>query len=234
MKDLRTLFDCTIHPHGGALLRSDGVAVGLVGGGAPNWDLLAPAEQAAVGDAYHRLLLALDAPLDVYQIDQPPALANEIRVMHERQSANPHPLQATVLGEMTEYLADLAHSSRSRAKQVVWAITVAPLGTGVASGLNLASLVRRPSAQRTASSATHNRPEAEGRALMLAQDKARHLASALHTLRSAQPPYLLSAEEIGRVLYRVADPVRAVRYELEGPLLDRLCRVVTVQRGGSR
>lgn len=185
MKDLRALFGCTIHPHGGALLRSDGVAVGLVGGGAPNWDLLSVAEQAAVGDAYHRLLLALDAPLDVYQIDQPPALAGELRTMRERQSANRNDAQSSILHEMAEYLADVADGSWSRAKQVVWAITVAPLGARSVSGINLVSVLRRPTTRRVVSVAREHRPEAEGRALMLAQDKARQLASALGALGSA-------------------------------------------------
>ena len=43
--------------------------------------------------------------------------------------------------------------------------------------------------------------------------------------RGGVPP--LEAEEIARLIYGLADPVRAQRYPLTGTLLDRVRRVVT-------
>src|SRR6266511_1947814 len=67
------------------VLRPDGVAVGIVSGGAPAWDLLSLAARAQIGSAYHRLLLSLDTPIDVYVVDQPPDLADEIATLLDRQ-----------------------------------------------------------------------------------------------------------------------------------------------------
>src|SRR5262245_45568764 len=121
MSDLRAIFPTQIVR--GALLRPDGIAVGLVSGGAPSWDLLSLAARSQAGDDYHRLLLALDAPLDVYVVDQPPDVAGEIGLLLERQDAADHPLLAAVLSEMTDYLTELSGQSGSRAKQVIWAVT---------------------------------------------------------------------------------------------------------------
>ncbi len=232
MSELRNLFACTIHPQGGALLRGDGVAVGLVGGGAPPWDLLATADRMAIGDAYHRLLLALDAPLDVYLVDQPPELTDELRVLQERQMRNPNAVQAAILGELAEELTELAFHSRSRAKQVVWTVTVAASGAGISSGLSLGNLLRREAPGVTAPRATMDgRPRAAWEALARAQEKARHLAGALSALGGS--PRVLGAEEIARLLYQLADQVRAARYDVAGSLLERVCRVVTVDRGGA-
>ncbi len=235
MQELRELFSCTIHPQGGALLRHDGVAVGLVGGGAPPWDLLATADQAAVGAAYHRLLLALDAPLDIYLVDQPAELHAELEVIGERQARNANGVQAAMLGEMAEFLAELGQSSRSRSKQVIWTITGASSGSGRVSGLDLRSLLRRPSKGTPARhSAANGQTEAARVALARAQEQARYLASALSTLGGTPPPRLLTAEEIACVLYQVADQVRAVRYPWTGSLLGRVARVVYAERGGAQ
>ncbi len=234
MQELRDLFSCTIHPQGGALLRHDGVAVGLVGGGAPPWDLLASADQAAVGDVYHRMLLALDAPLDIYLLDQPAELHAELAAVSERQGRNPNAVQAAILGELVEFLGDLAQSSRSCSKQVIWTLTVAPTGAGLRSGLHLRSLLRRTSAGTPAPQrAANDQTEAARVALARAQEQARYLASALSTLGGTPPPRLLTAEEIARVLYQVADQVRAVRYPWTGSLLGRVARVVYAERGGA-
>lgn len=83
MNDLCALFPTQIMR--GALLRPDGVAVSLISGGAPSWDLLAPAARGQAGSDYHRLLLALDAPLDIYLVDQPPDVASAVSTLLERQ-----------------------------------------------------------------------------------------------------------------------------------------------------
>ena len=79
MSDLRSIFPTQIVR--GALLRPDGMAVGLVVGGAPSWDLLSLAARGQAGSDYHRLLLTLDAPIDVYLVDQPPDAAGEIATL---------------------------------------------------------------------------------------------------------------------------------------------------------
>ncbi len=217
MNELQTIFPTQIVR--GALLRPDGVAVGLVLGGAPAWDLRSLAARGEAGADYHRLLLALDAPIDVYVVDQPPDLAREITMLHERQARAEHPLLADVLSEMADYLTELGQSSGSRAKQVVWAVTATPGANARGVGaLDIGGLLRR------------DRQAAPARgAATLAQvvDRARRLADALSQLGGTPAPRLLEAEEIARLLYGLADPVRAQRYPLAGPLLDRVRRVVT-------
>jgi hypothetical protein len=56
---------------------------------------------------------------------------------------------------------------------------------------------------------------------------ARRLADSLSQLGGTPPPRLLEAEEIARLVYGLSDPVRAQRYSLAGPLLDRVRRVLT-------
>ena len=85
MNELRALFPLQIVR--GALLRPDGVAVGLVVGGAPPWDLRSLAGRSQASEEYHRLLLALDAPIDVYLIDEPPNLAGAIATRDLRCSS---------------------------------------------------------------------------------------------------------------------------------------------------
>lgn len=217
MNELRSIFPSQIIR--GALLRPDGVAVGLVLGGAPAWDLRSLAARGEAGTDYHRLLLALDAPIDVYVIDQPPDLAHEIRALHERQAHTEHPLLADVLAEIADYLTELGQSSGSRAKQVVWAVTVAPSTSvrGVGS-LDIKRLLRRD--QQIA-------PAHDAAMLTEAVERARRLADALGQLGGTPAPRLFEAEEIARLLYDLADPVRAQRFPLAGPLLQRVRRVVT-------
>src|SRR5262245_42672181 len=142
MSDLRSIFPTQIVR--GALLRPDGCAAGLVIGGAPSWDLLSLAARAQAGSDYHRLLLALDAPIDVYLVDQPPDAAGEIATLIERQAHVDHPWLAGVLSEMADYLDELAQQSASRAKQVIWVVTArADVSAPGAAGLDLTRLIGR-------------------------------------------------------------------------------------------
>jgi hypothetical protein len=225
MSDLRAIFPTQIVR--GALLRPDGIAVGLVSGGAPSWDLLSLAGRSQAGEDYHRLLLSLDAPLDVYVVDQPPDVAGEISLLLERQEAADHPLLAAVLSEMADYLTELSGHSGSRAKQVIWAVTAGgEASTRGVGGLDFGSLIGRTTGMRVNSP---RRSGSRSATTVLAQaiEKARRLADSLGQLGSAPAPRLLEAEEIARLLYGLADPVRAQRYPLSGTLLDRVRRVVT-------
>jgi hypothetical protein len=230
MSDVRSVFPTQVVR--GALLRPDGAAVGLVCGGAPSWDLLSRAARAQAGSDYHRLLLALDAPIDVYLVDQPPDVASAIHTLLERQHSmdgrsDSSPVLGAVLSEMADYLTELAQQSGSRAKQVVWAVTVggeaSKRGVG---GLNLASLISRGARTHAAGSgrsAARTAPPALAQAI----EQARRLADSLSQLGGTPPPRLLEAEEIARLVYGLSDPVRAQRYSLAGPLLDRVRRVLT-------
>src|SRR5262249_10946387 len=140
MNELRRLLPTQIVR--GAVLRADGIAVGLIGGGAPSWDLLALSARAQAGTDYHRLLLALDAPTDVYLVDQPPEVAGELATLLDRQERASHPLLGAVLSEIAEYLAELAQQNSSRAKQVVWAISAtSEMSARGVGGLDLTSLI---------------------------------------------------------------------------------------------
>ena len=220
MNDLRTVLPTQIVR--GALLRPDGIAVGLISGGAPSWDLLSLSARAQAGGDYHRLLLSLDAPTDVYLVDQPPDVAGEITMLAERQECTDHPLLAGVLSEMAEYLTALAQQSGSRAKQVIWAVTAgAEASTRGVGGLDIASLLGRGANAKAAG------PSKAGlMVLMQAVEKARRLADSLSQLGGTPAPRLLEPEEIARLVYGLADPVRAQRYPLAGLLLDRVRRVV--------
>lgn len=225
MNELRAIFP--IHIVRGALLRPDGIAVGLVVGGAPSWDLLSVAARAQAGSDYHRLLLALDAPLDVYLIEQPPDVEEEIAALIERQERASHALLATILGEMADYLAGLNHLSNSRNRQVVWAIaTGADASARVVGGL-VGTLRKAPLPGQNASAKAAGPTPVSLAALAQASEKARRLAEALEQLGGAPPPRLPEAEEIARIVYRLADPVREQRYPLAGTLLDRVRRLVT-------
>jgi hypothetical protein len=216
--DLRTLFPTQIVR--GALLRPDGVAVGLISGGAPAWDLLSRAARAQAGSEYHRLLLSLDAPIDLYIVDQPPDLAAEIAALLSRQSRTDTPVLAAVRSAIADELTELAAQSGSRAKQVIWAVTATSgMGTRGVSGLDIQRLIGRPARARTTSDASSALPQAV--------ERARRLADALSQLGSTPAPRLLEAEEIARLLYNLADPVRAQRYPLAVTLLDRVRRVVS-------
>jgi hypothetical protein len=220
VSDLRSLFPTQIVR--GALLRPDGMAVGLVVGGAPSWDLLSLAARGQAGSDYHRLLLALDAPIDVYLVDQPPDAAGEIATLIERQARADHPRLAGVLSEMADYLAELGQQSGSRAKQVIWAVTAgADASVRGAGGLDLTGMLGRGRSGK-ASSPT----KAGMTALAQAVEKARRLADSLHQLGAHPAPRLMEAEAIARLVYQLADPIRAQRYPLAGTLLDRVRRVV--------
>ena len=220
MNDLRAAFPIQIVR--GALLRPDGIAVGLVSGGAPAWDLLSLAARSQAGGDYHRLLLALDAPIDVYLVDQPPDIAGAVATLLARQEYVEHPLLAGVLAEMADYLAELGQYSGSRAKQVIWAVTSnADASTRGVGGLDLVRLIA-PKDQKSAGRTTAGRS-----ALAHGVDQARRLADALTPLGAVPAPRLMEAEEIAQLIYRLADPVRSQRYPLAGILLDRVRRVVT-------
>lgn len=221
MDELRKMFPVQIVR--GALLRYDGVAVGLVSGGAPAWDLLSLAARAQAGGEYHRLLLSLDAPIDVYLVDQPPDVANEIAMLIARQKRADQPRHAGVLSEMADYLTELAQQSGSRAKQVIWAVTASTDASARSSGgLDLTSLIGRGVRRNTPG------PTKVGMAtLAQAVEKARRLADSLSQIGSTPAPRVMEAEEIAYLLYQLADPVRAQHYPLAGTLLDRVRRVVT-------
>ena len=230
MSDLRSIFPTQIGR--GALLRPDGMAVGLVVGGAPSWDLLSRVVRAQAGSDYHRLLLALDAPIDVYLVDQPPDVAGAIGTLLERQHSMDRRsdgslLLGAVLSEMADYLTELAQQSGSRAKQVIWAVTTggeaSERGVG---GLDLASLISRSGRTHAARSGRTGARTASP-ALAQAIEQARRLADSLSQLGGTPAPRLLEAEEIARLVYQRVDPVRAQRYPLEGTLLDRVRRIVT-------
>ena len=222
MNGLRAVFPIQIVR--GALLRPDGIAVGLISGGAPSWDLLSRSARAQAGSDYHRLLLSLDAPIDMYLVDQPPDVAGEIAVLLDRQERAEHPLLAGVLSEMADYLTELAQQSGSRAKQVVWAVTAgADTSARGVGGLDIGSLIGRGANAKVAGPA-----KAGLTALAQAVEKARRLADSLSQLGGTPPPRLMDAEEIARLVYGLADPVRAHRYPLAGTLLDRVRRVVTL------
>ena len=217
MNELQTIFPTQIIR--GALLRPDGVAVGLVLGGAPAWDLRSLAARGEAGADYHRLLLALDAPIDIYVVDQPPDITREIATLHEWQAWAEHPLLADVLSEIADYLTELGHLSGSRAKQVIWAVTTTPSASTRGVGrLDIKGLLKRD---------RQVVPARRAAALTQAVERARRLADGLGQLGGTPAPRLLEAEEIAHLLYGLADPVRAQRYPLAGPLLQRVRRVVT-------
>jgi hypothetical protein len=211
--ELRSLFPVRIVR--GALLRPDGVAVGLLIGGAPAWDLLSPGERERLGADYHRLLLALDAPVDVYVVDLPPDLSCELGRLRATSNQAMHPLLAQVRDEMADYLSELARGATSRAKDVVWAVAPQPGGNP-----NRSRSDKRESGLRHLLSQAHRSSRAN------TTERARRLADALSLLGSTPAPRLMEAEEIARVLYQLADPVRSGRYPLSGALLDRVQRVV--------
>jgi hypothetical protein len=220
MNDLHTIFPTQIVR--GALLRPDGVAVGLVSGGAPSWDLLSLSARSQAGSDYHRLLLALDAPIDVYLVDEPPDVAQEIRTLLDRQERVDHPPLSGVLSEIADYLAELSSQNGSRAKQVIWAVTASSSESVRSGGLDISRLVQQRQGQKAATAL-----RAGGAALAQVVEKARRLSEALGQLGGIPAPRLLEAEEIARLLYGLADPVRAQRYPLAGTLLDRVRRIVT-------
>jgi hypothetical protein len=219
MNDLRNLFPTQIVR--GALLRPDGVAVGLVGGGAPAWDLLSLTARAQTGTEYHRLLLALDAPIDIYLVDQPPEVAGAIGTLLDRQEHVEQPMLTAVLSEIADYLAELAQQRSSRAKQTIWTVTAGTDRSARRAG-SLEHLILRRRDSKTSS-----RGKGGAAALAQAVEQARRLADALGQLGGTPPPRILEAEEIAQLIYGLADPIRAQRYPLTGTLLDRVRRVVT-------
>lgn len=222
MDELRSLFSLRIAR--GALLRADGGSVALVGSGAPPWELLAATERAAAGADYHRILLALEAPLDIYIVDEPPDLAREIELLFARQDAAldaGHELHAAILGEIAGYLSDLAHEEGARAKRVIWALTVAA-DQPVRAASNWRDLLH--GARRRGMGALS---DAERAALARAAEQARRLADALGALGGSPPPRPLEPEEIAALIYRTADPIRARRFAPTGRLLDQMRRVLT-------
>jgi len=220
MNDLRSLFPTQIIR--GALLRPDGVAVGLVTGGAPPWDLLARDARAQTGDDYHRLLLAQHAPLDIYLIDHTPDLAAAIDTLLTRREHTENDAHIAIVEAIAERLGELAQQSGSRAKHVVWAISVIPSAQIERGGLDITTRLAR---------ATSNHPSgpspARLAALAQAVERARQLADALAPLGGLPPARIMEAEEIARLVYQLADPVRAQRYPLNGTLMNRVQRIVT-------
>jgi hypothetical protein len=221
MDELQKMFPAQIVR--GALLRPDGVAVGLVSGGTPAWDLLSRAARGQAGSDYHRLLLSLDAPIDLYVVDQPPDLAGEIATLLSRRDGSDTPVLTAIRSAIADYLTELASQSGSRAKQTIWAVaaTSGTTARGVLS-LDIPRLIGHHAGGGVAARSTSASP-----ALSLALERARRLADALSQLGGTPAARLMEAEEIARLLYSLADPVRAHRYPLAGTLLDRVRRVVT-------
>jgi hypothetical protein len=215
--ELRALFPTQLTR--GGLLCAGGGAVGLVNGGAPAWELLPPAARAQTGREYHRVLLALEYPIDVFVVDQAPDFTGELRDLAARRDLVSHPLLADTLDEIAEYVQALGTSSVSRGKQVIWAVSVSASTAGGVGNSGLAGLLRMPR-KRLAAVST-----AEQTVLSQAVERARRLVEALYTLGGTPAPRLLEAEEIARLVYQLADPVRARRYPLAGALLDRVRRV---------
>ncbi|HMO56332.1 MAG TPA: hypothetical protein PKA05_07965 [Roseiflexaceae bacterium] len=221
MDELRTLFSVRLAR--GALLRADGSAFALVGGGAPAWELLAPAERARIGADYHRMLLALETPLDIYSIDEPLDPSRELQLLLTRQNAaldTGHLLHAAVLGDIAAYLADLAGEAAARTRQVIWVFGSGRDHTGTSHMLNIdlwLSSIRRE---------RHSASSESQRMLQHAAEQARRFADALAVLGGTPPPQPLEPEAIAWLLYRLADPIRARRFGLNGRLLERIRRLV--------
>ncbi len=222
--DLRDLFPQ--HIVHGALLRPDGCAVGLVGGGAPAWDLRSSASRAHVAEAYHRLLLAQDAPLDIYSFDGAPDLANEITDLYQRSKRAVNPAASMILDELADYLDDRATATISRSRLTIWAVTVdpSPASLVVAKTANLSALF-----QRAATRPAGPRVAQATAVIAEAVARARRLADALASLGGVPLPRLLEAEEIARLLFRLTDPLRAARYPLAGTLLERIRHMIIAE-----
>jgi hypothetical protein len=178
------------------------------------------------GSEYHRLLLSLDAPIDLYVVDQPPDLAGEIATLLSRWDGSDTPTLAAVRSAIADYLTELASQSGSRAKQAIWAVTAMSGATARSVlSLDIPRLIGLHAGAGTAA-----RGAAASPALAQALERARRLADALSQLGGTPAARLMEAEEIAGLLYSLADPVRAQRYPLTGTLLDRVRRVVTTTR----
>lgn len=210
----------------GALLRPDGCAVGLVGGGAPAWDLRSSASRAHVAEAYHRILLAQDSPVDIYGFDGAPDLVNEIADLYQRSKRAVNPVASMILDELAEYLDDRANAAISRSRLTIWAVTVdpAPASLVAARTATLGALFQRAAARPAGPRVTQATA-----VLAEAVARARRLADALAALGGVPPPRLLEAEEIARLLFRLTDPLRAARYPLAGTLLERIRRMIIAE-----
>jgi hypothetical protein len=128
---------------------------------------------------------------------------------------------------MADYLTELSGHSGSRAKQVIWAVTAGgDASTRAVGGLDFGNLIGRTAGVRSTNS-RRSQARIATTALAQAVEKARRLADSLGQLGSTPAPHVLEAEEIARLVYGLADPVRAQRYPLAGTLLDRVRRIVT-------
>ncbi|MCS6939738.1 MAG: hypothetical protein RMJ55_05750 [Roseiflexaceae bacterium] len=215
--DLRTAIPQRIAR--GAILRSDGRAVGLVGGGAPAWDLRSRESRARLAEMYHRILLAQESPIDVYIVDGPPDLERELTELYRRSSQAAHPTLTAVLDEIAEYLEECSSATVNRRRQTIWVIAGRE-----PSALPISARTWLPGALRNAHSALP--PPRDAALLAEAVERARRLADALAALGGTPPPRLLEAEEIARLWFRLIDPIRASRYPLQGVLLERIRAVV--------
>lgn len=225
MKDPREVMP--LHIADGVIVRQDGSAIGLVGGGAPSWDLLSFAGRVQVQADYHRLLCSLQAPIDMYIVDAPTSLADEVVTFLQAQDRATNGTQAQILGELADELTMIGDGQGSRAKQVIWAITH-QMGTPrpTADMASLSGLLRPRS---------HAKPVQTGvtapmaQSIAAARSAALRWAEALRSLGGVPTPRLLVAEEIARLVYQLADPIRAQRYPLSGNILARVRRAITVE-----
>ena len=97
----------------GVLVRSDGVAVAVLQGGAAPWGLTAASEQAATAQRYHRLLLGLEGPVVCMQLDAPPTAPALLARLDAQAAQAAHPLHAAILTASADRLDSLIPHTRT-------------------------------------------------------------------------------------------------------------------------
>lgn len=198
----------------GVLVRADGTAVAVLAGGAVPWGLTSAASQATQAQQYHRLLMSLEYPVVVMQLDAPPAALAVIATFDQAAARSAHPLHGAILSALADRLD--AQAALVRTKQTLWLIP------GAATARRVAQRVRG----RTTS--TRN-GYAEDVAVQLVRDRARSLAPQLASL-TGQRVAPMAAEALAQLCYRTFDPVRAQRFPMDGDLLGRVRTVLEGSR----
>lgn len=212
--ELRGLFPIAV-VRGGCLL-SDGTAVGIVGGGAPVWELQDRHTQAARGLAYHQLLRSLNYPVSLYILDQPVQRSADLSYIDQRYGATTHPLHRAILDEVVDRVVAAGQTGATRVKQNLWVVSASE--SPVRSLATLPQVLFRQAKPPAVST---------NEALRTAIERARRLASGLSILDGWPPPRLLSPEEIAHCWYVSADMIRALTYPLPEALVARTGRIVT-------
>lgn len=212
--ELRGLFPIAV-VRGGCLL-SDGTAVGMVGGGAPVWELQDRDTQAARGRAYHQLLRSLNYAVSQYTFDQPVQRSADLSYVDRRYGATHHAVHRAILDEVIDRVVTAGQTGATRVKQTLWVVTANESPVRSLSALPMALLGRsKPPSVST------------NEALRTAIERARRLASGLSMLDGWPPPRLLSPEEIVQCWYVTADMIRALTYPLPEAVVARTGRIVT-------